>query len=77
MLPDIPTKSISFVGNAAGAGARMALISKKLRQTAVSISRKVDYVELALEQDFQREFSSAMFFPHEDLARFPSLRNSL
>jgi uncharacterized 2Fe-2S/4Fe-4S cluster protein (DUF4445 family) len=77
MLPDIPTKSMSFVGNAAGAGARMALISKKLRQTAAFISRKVDYVELALEEDFQREFGSAMFFPHRDLARFPSLKNSL
>jgi uncharacterized 2Fe-2S/4Fe-4S cluster protein (DUF4445 family) len=77
MLPDIPTKSIIFVGNAAGAGARMALISKKLRHTATSISRKVDYVELALEQDFQSEFGSAMFFPHRDLGRFPSLKNAL
>jgi uncharacterized 2Fe-2S/4Fe-4S cluster protein (DUF4445 family) len=77
MLPDIPTKSMSFVGNAAGAGARMALISKKLRQTAALISREVDYVELAQEQDFQMEFSSAMFFPHKDLARFPSLKNPL
>jgi len=75
MLPDIPTELITFVGNAAGAGARMALISKKLRQTAASVSRKVDYVELALDPDFQMEFTSAMFFPHKDLDRFPSIKN--
>lgn len=71
LLPDVPTELISFVGNAAGAGARMALISKKLRQTAASISRKVDYVELALEPDFQAEFTSAMLFPTKIWAGFP------
>ncbi len=75
MLPDIPTELITFVGNAAGAGARMALISGKLRQKAASVSRKVEYVELASEPDFQSEFTSAMFFPHRDLKRFPSVRN--
>ena len=75
MLPDIPIELITFVGNAAGAGARMALISKKLRQTATSVSRKVDYVELALDPDFQMEFTSAMFFPHRDLERFPSVKD--
>jgi uncharacterized 2Fe-2S/4Fe-4S cluster protein (DUF4445 family) len=74
MLPDIPSESITFVGNAAGAGARMALISKKLRQTSALVSKKVTYVELALQPNFQSEFTSAMFFPHRDLQRFPSVR---
>ena len=75
MLPDIPTERITFVGNAAGSGARMALISKELRHIAASVSRKVDYVELALEPDFQTQFTSAMFFPHRDLERFPSVKD--
>jgi len=75
MLPDIPTELIIFVGNAAGTGARMALISKKLRDVAASISRRTDYVELASEQDFQTEFASAMYFPHRDLSRFQSIKN--
>jgi uncharacterized 2Fe-2S/4Fe-4S cluster protein (DUF4445 family) len=74
LLPDVPTELISLVGNAAGAGARMALISKKLRETAAVISRRVDYVELASEPDFQEEFTSAMFFPHKDLNRFNSIK---
>jgi len=75
LLPDIPTERVTLVGNAAGAGARMALISKKMRQIAVNVSRKVDYLELASEPDFQSEFTAAMFFPHQDLDRFPSFRN--
>jgi uncharacterized 2Fe-2S/4Fe-4S cluster protein (DUF4445 family) len=75
MLPDIRTKLMTFVGNAAGAGARMALVSKIQRQTAASVSRKVEYVELALDPDFQREFVLATSFPHRDLDRFPSVEN--
>jgi len=75
LLPDIPAERVTLVGNAAGAGARMALISRKMRQVATKVSRKVDYVELALEPDFQSEFTAAMFFPHRDLDRFPSLKN--
>lgn len=77
MLPDVPTELINFVGNAAGAGARMALISKKLRDVAASISRKTNYVEAASEPDFQTEFVSAMYFPHRDLSRFQSIKNLL
>ena len=77
LLPDIPESRITFVGNAAGAGARMALISRSLRQVAASVSRKVDYIELALEPDFQSEFAAAMFFPHRDLDRFRSIKELL
>lgn len=73
LLPDVPAKRVTFVGNAAGAGARMALISKNLRQTAELISRKTQYIELASEPDFQTEFASAMLFPHRDMDRFRSI----
>jgi uncharacterized 2Fe-2S/4Fe-4S cluster protein (DUF4445 family) len=75
LLPDVPAKRVTFVGNAAGAGARMALISKNLRETAELISRKTRYIELASEPDFQTEFASAMFFPHRDMDRFRSVKS--
>jgi uncharacterized 2Fe-2S/4Fe-4S cluster protein (DUF4445 family) len=75
MLPDIPTKFITFVGNSAGTGARMALISRSQRRIASSLGQKIDYVELGLDPNFQAEFVSATCFPHKDLNRFPSLKN--
>jgi uncharacterized 2Fe-2S/4Fe-4S cluster protein (DUF4445 family) len=62
MLPNIRTSSIRFVGNAAGAGARMILISRKHRQVERLVQHKTQYVELALDPDFQEEFSSGMLF---------------
>jgi uncharacterized 2Fe-2S/4Fe-4S cluster protein (DUF4445 family) len=76
MLPDVSTESITFVGNSAGTGARIALISKSQRQIAASLNQKVDYLELGLDPDFQKEFVSATCFPHKDLSRFPSLKNA-
>jgi uncharacterized 2Fe-2S/4Fe-4S cluster protein (DUF4445 family) len=72
MYPDIPTERIRFVGNAAGSGARMALKSTNRRDLAERLSKKVEYIELATQDDFQREFAMAMFLPHRDVERFPS-----
>ena len=74
MYPDIPVDRIKFIGNAAGSGARMALKSIQVRDLAEKLSRRVEYVELAAEKDFQNEFAKAMFLPHRDMDRFPSMR---
>jgi uncharacterized 2Fe-2S/4Fe-4S cluster protein (DUF4445 family) len=63
LLPDIPTEKIKFIGNAAGAGAKMVLLTKELRNEACDISQNTEYIELAVRQDFQRVFADSMFFP--------------
>jgi len=62
-LPQIPSERIRFVGNAAGAGARLALVSRACRDEAERISRHVKYIELAGRPDFQIFFGEAMMFP--------------
>jgi len=74
MYPDVPVTRIRFVGNAAGSGARMALKSTHVRDLAERLSKKVEYIELAAEKDFQSEFAKAMFLPHRDAGRFPSVK---
>ena len=73
MLPDAPTDRFEFVGNTAGSGARMALMSKEIRKTAYNVVRKMRYLELAAERDFQEEFMKALYFPHKELERFPNI----
>jgi uncharacterized 2Fe-2S/4Fe-4S cluster protein (DUF4445 family) len=77
LVPDVPTEKIVFVGNTAITGAKMALISRKARETAEAISRRVRYLELAIDPDFSQEFSYALLIPHKDLDRFPSVRKHL
>ncbi len=74
LLPDVPIKKIKFVGNTAIAGAKMALTSKEARKEANKISKKIRYLELAACPDFKEEFLNAIFIPHKNLNRFPSVR---
>ena len=63
LLPDVPLEKIRFVGNAAGAGARMLLINRNLRYVATDVARGVEHVELSERRDFQERFAEAMLFP--------------
>jgi uncharacterized 2Fe-2S/4Fe-4S cluster protein (DUF4445 family) len=60
MFPRVERHKIRQVGNAAGAGARMALLSMTQRERAVQIAQRVQYVELTSEKDFQSEFAGAL-----------------
>jgi len=77
LVPDVPTEKIIFVGNTAITGAKMALISREAMETAEAISRRVRYLELAIDPDFSQEFSYALLIPHKDLDRFPSVKEQL
>ena len=62
LLPDVPAESIHFVGNAAAAGAQMILLSQRCRDKACELARKIEYVEIAHEPDFQAVFADSMSF---------------
>ena len=63
MLPVLPLSRIEQVGNAAGVGARLALISAEQRERAVHIARRLQYLELMVQPDFASHFARAMFLP--------------
>jgi uncharacterized 2Fe-2S/4Fe-4S cluster protein (DUF4445 family) len=76
MFPDCPLENVVAVGNAAGDGARMALLDVKKRHEAAAQARRVEYIELTLEKDFERDFVEAMHFPHMT-DEFPNLKELL
>jgi uncharacterized 2Fe-2S/4Fe-4S cluster protein (DUF4445 family) len=61
MFPQIAEDRFVQVGNAAGAGARMALLSTAIRQQAVDVAQHVNYVELTAEKDFSSVFTRNLF----------------
>jgi uncharacterized 2Fe-2S/4Fe-4S cluster protein (DUF4445 family) len=63
MLPDCPPDKVISVGNAAGDGARFALLNRGKRQEAAWAAQNVEFVELAIDPDFQRQYVAAMSFP--------------
>ncbi len=62
LLPSIPLEKITAVGNAAGRGARMALISQSERARALALPDLVEHVELSARADFQEAFIKALAF---------------
>ena len=64
MFPDCDLEHITAVGNAAGDGARIALLNREKRLEAEEIARRVEYLELTIEKEFQDEFMHSMAFPH-------------
>jgi uncharacterized 2Fe-2S/4Fe-4S cluster protein (DUF4445 family) len=76
LFPDCPQDKVYAVGNAAGDGARMALLNRDKREEADVWARRVEYVELTIEPDFDRVFSQAMWFPHMK-DKFPNLAHLL
>jgi uncharacterized 2Fe-2S/4Fe-4S cluster protein (DUF4445 family) len=67
MLPALPLDRVRQVGNAAGMGAKLALISRRKRAEAQVIGNRVNYIELARDPRFRRIFARAMY-----LGQFPS-----
>jgi len=73
LFPDCEIDKIVSVGNAAGDGARAALLNREKRQEANWVSRNVEYIELTVEKDFQQQFMEAMQIPHMN-DQFPHLK---
>ena len=57
MLPPLPLERFQQVGNAAGTGARLALISQDRRRVALEIAAKDGYIELACIPEFNNKFA--------------------
>lgn len=72
LFPDCDLENVYAVGNAAGDGARAALLNRDKRAEANWVSRNVEYIELTVETDFQQQFMEAMQLPHMKDA-FPHL----
>ncbi len=64
MFPDCDLKNVISVGNAAGDGARLALLNRRKRQEAEWAAKFVEYVELTTHPEFINEFAEATGFPH-------------
>jgi uncharacterized 2Fe-2S/4Fe-4S cluster protein (DUF4445 family) len=68
MIPDCDLRQVASVGNAAGAGARIALLDATARATIEELVRSVEKIETAIEPRFQAHFVEAMAIPHKTAA---------
>ncbi|TPJ34600.1 ASKHA domain-containing protein [Mesorhizobium sp. B2-8-3] len=72
LIPDCDLDKVSAVGNAAGAGARMALLNRGYRREIEETVSRIEKIETALEPKFQEHFVYAMALPNK-VDPFPKL----
>ena len=76
LIPDCSLEHVFAVGNAAGDGARIALLNRHKRIEAQEIAHWIHYIETAVDPEFQKEFVDAMYLPHRNDA-YPHLAGIL
>ena len=77
MLPDIPLEKFKGLGNSAGMGAVKVLLDRNSRKELQEICERITYLEMNVRGDFMNQLTGALFLPHTDLSRFPSVKERL
>jgi uncharacterized 2Fe-2S/4Fe-4S cluster protein (DUF4445 family) len=77
LLPDIPWEQFQFLGNTAVKGAYLALLDRQQRERIGEIASRMTYIELSADNTFYEAFTSALFLPHTDLTKFPTVAEAL
>jgi len=73
LLPDLPWDKFYFLGNTSIKGAYMALLRRDMRAQIEAAASRMTYLELSADNTFYDHFTSALFLPHTDIERFPSV----
>jgi len=71
LVPPVDVEKIIAVGNSAGEGAKIALLSYRERQVAFELPSRIEYVELSGRSDFNDSFISVLGFPQLDASDSP------
>jgi len=77
LLPDLPRERFHFIGNASLMGSYMVVVSQDYRRRQMELARRMTYMDLSTNPRYMDQYTAALFLPHTETARFPSVRRSL
>jgi len=77
LLPDVEWDQFEFLGNTSIKGAYQALLDWRKRKQIADIASRMTYIELSADNTFYEAFTSALFLPHTDASKFPSVQAAL
>jgi uncharacterized 2Fe-2S/4Fe-4S cluster protein (DUF4445 family) len=77
LLPDMDWNRFHFLGNTSIQGAYLALLDRAARERIKDIASRMTYIELSADNTFYEAFTSALFLPHTDLSRFPTVQAAI
>ncbi len=74
LIPDLPRERFQYIGNSSLMGSYIVLVSQEYRQLQLELARRMTYVELSTDPTYMDQYTGALFIPHTDPDRFPSVR---
>ncbi len=73
LAPDLPREKFHYIGNASLMGSYMVVVSQEFRQRQIELAQRMTYLELNADPAYMEQYTGALFLPHTDPARFPSV----
>ena len=74
LLPDVAREKFKYIGNSSLEGSRRVLISRQQRELQRQLARRMTYIDLSSDPGYMDQYTAALFLPHTDLRRFPSVK---
>jgi uncharacterized 2Fe-2S/4Fe-4S cluster protein (DUF4445 family) len=77
LIPDLPRDRFRYIGNSSLMGSYMVVVSQDFRQRQLELARRMTYLELNTDPAYMEQYTGALFLPHTDPTKFPSLQDKL
>ncbi|MDI6797004.1 MAG: ASKHA domain-containing protein [Desulfatibacillaceae bacterium] len=77
LLPETDPDKVTYLGNGSIMGARMSILTNKVRADVVEVTRKMTNVELSEAPGYMDNYVASLFLPHTDINQFPRLKERL
>ena len=77
LIPDLPRDRFQYIGNSSLMGSYMVLLSQEYRQRQLELARRMTYLELNTDPAYMDQYTGALFLPHTDPDRFPTVQARL
>jgi uncharacterized 2Fe-2S/4Fe-4S cluster protein (DUF4445 family) len=77
LVPDLPREKFHYIGNSSLMGSYMVVVSEEFRQRQLELAQRMTYIELNTDPAYMEQYTGALFLPHTDPTRFPSVKARL
>jgi len=74
LIPDLDRKKFKYIGNSSLMGSYMILVSQKYRERQNRLARCMTYLDLSAEPNYMNQYTGALFLPHTDINKFPTVK---
>ncbi len=77
LIPDVPREKFYYIGNSSLMGSFMVAVSQDYRQRQLNLAKRMTYLELNTDSGYMDQYVAALFLPHTDHDRFPSVHEAI